>query len=1045
MPHLSYAELLDSQLPALDLLQRLGYSYLSPEQALACRDGSTSNVLLETILTKQLQAINSYSYKGQKYRFSDATIRAAVRDLKTVPREGLIRTNEAVYELLSLGKSYEEHIGRDKKSFPLRFIDWENIENNHFAVSDEFTVSGLRENRRPDIVLFVNGIPFVILENKRRDKSYALEESISQMQRNQREEEGIPRLFYYAQLLLAVEPNQVKYATVGTQPAFWSIWKEEIYDVEAAVQRLLEQSIPGLSPQKRLPTEQDRILYSLCTKERLMALVRQYIVFDGGQKKIARYQQYFAVQASLQRILQVSDKGIREGGVIWHTQGSGKSLTMVMLSKAIRLSKAISNPRVVIVTDRISLDKQIHKTFHQCGVLSLAKAKSGADLAKLICETHTEVITTITDKFDTALRRNDFSNTDANIFVMVDESHRSQYGRTHARMKKVLPNACYLGFTGTPLMKKEKNTARKFGGYIHVYSIDKAVRDGAVLPLLYESRLPKLKTLQAQLDRGFDRVMEPLNEYETKDFKRKFSHVSKLYEAQQVIEEIAYDISHHYCKNWQGTGFKAQLTVPKIDTAIKYQQYFERQTNPKLKINSFVVFTPPDSRAAYEDVWSDTQKNSQCYWNSLMARYTSQETYETHVVEGFKEEHNEVELIIVVNKLLTGFDAPRNTVLYLAKPLAEHNLLQAIARVNRLFKGKEYGYIIDYVGVLGKLDEALHSYSALEGFEEEDLADALTNVITEVRKVPLRYSAVWEVFKEVPNQQDKEALERYLAPQDRRDLFYERLSAFARSLKLALSTDEFYKEYTDARIEHWIKELKWFQQMRKSVQKRYAEVVDYREYEAQVRKLLDTYVSVEEIESIHDPINIFDKNLQEEEILEQGGTPASVADTIAHQLKKTVIEKMDEDPVFYMRFSQLIEAAIESFQSNRLSEKNYLEQVLDIQQQYQTGGQSSTHNVLQDKPKARAFYGMIKKVLEERKPEANLDTAKLAQAGEAFDQMMQDIATVDWKSNPNKPAEIANKVEDYFLSQREQFGVNLSYDDIDEIITFILKIAKRNY
>ena len=736
--------------------------------------------------------------------------------------------------------------------------------------------------------------------------------------------------------------------------------------------------------------------------------------------------------------------GTRDGGVIWHTQGSGKSLTMVMLSKSIRLSAEIKNPRIVIVTDRISLDKQIHKTFHQCGVLSLAKAKSGADLVDLIANTSTEVVTTITDKFDTALKRKSFSNDSPNIFVLVDESHRSQYGRTHARMKKVLPNACYIGFTGTPLMKKDKSTSRKFGGYIHIYSIDKAVRDGAVLPLLYESRLPKLSTLQNQLDKGFDRVMEPLNEYETKDFKKKFSKISKLYESQQVIEEIAFDISEHFCNNWKGTGFKAQLAVPKIDTAIKYQKFFEEQTNPKLKVNTAVVFTPPDSRGGHEDVWTAAKEESKQYWKSLTERFGNQEVYEEHIINKFKEPGDEVEIIIVVSKLLTGFDAPRNTVLYLAKPLSEHTLLQAIARVNRLFEGKEHGFIIDYVGILGNLDKALHDYSVLEEFDGEELEGALVNILEEVRKVPVHYSNVWEVFKEISNKNDLEALERHLASKDVRDLFYSRLSKYARSLQLALSTDEFYKEYTEYRINHWLKELKKFQSMRKSVQRRYAEVVDYKEYESRVKKLLDTYVAVDEIQKINEPINVFDDTLRKEEVLKQGDTPASVADTIAHQIKKTCIEKMDEDPIFYMKFSQIIEATIKAFQENRISETEYLEEVLKIINENKRDDSSLPGN-LKSNPKARAFYGAINEVIKKRELSEGYQAGKLAKVCEELDEIMIDIATVDWKTNPNKPLEIANKVEDHLLLKRNDIGINLSFDEIDEIIRYILKIAKSNY
>ena len=1044
MANRSYSEFSDSQLPALRLLRKTGYTWLPAQTALKYRDGLTAKVILEPILTERLQAINSFEYKGKKHQFSAGSIEAAIFALRNVPDEGLLRTNQKIYELLTMGKSFPEQVGTEKKSFTLKYIDWENINNNHFHITEEYQVSGLQENRRPDLILFVNGIPLVVIENKRRDKPFSVKESISQQLRNQKEKEGIPKLFHYAQMLLAVEPNEVKYATVGTKAEFWSVWQEETNN-DAAIQSLLHAKVNTVSADQRLVTEQDRVLYNLCRPERLLELMQKYIVFDAGNKKVARYQQYFAVQSSLSRIRQRQQDGSREGGVIWHTQGSGKSLTMVMLSKAIRLSDDIKNPRVVVVTDRISLDKQIHTTFHQCGILSLAKAKSGADLADLLTNSDTEVITTITDKFDTALKKGDFCNDSSEIFVLVDESHRSQYGLVHSRMKKVLPNACYIGFTGTPLLKKDKNTAKKFGGYIHVYSIEKAVQDKAVLPLLYEGRSAKLSVNKSQLDRGFERITEPLNEYETRDFKKKFARISKIYETQQVIEEIAHDISEHFCENWQGTGFKAQLAVTRIDTAVKYQKYFEQQTNPKLKINTAVIFTPPDSREGHTDVWTETKAETKKYWDSLMTRYSNREDYEKHVIDSFKDEGSEVEIIIVVSKLLTGFDAPRNTVLYLAKPLSDHTLLQAIARVNRLFEGKEHGFIIDYVGILGKLDKALNDYGELDGFEEEDIAGAMTNVLEEIRKVPHKYSAVWTVFKVVKNVKDIEELERHLAEQNVRDDFYEKLTAFGRALQTALSTDEFYKEYDDTQIRHWLREMKFFKSLKVSVQKRYAEVVDYDEYEARVKKLLDTHVSVDEVEKINEPINIFDEDLRMEEMVKRGENLASIADTIAHQMKKTATERMDEDPILYLKFSELIEAAISAFRENRLSETEYLTEMLKIKEDFKSGGQNNIPASVKDNSRARALYSAIKKTAEGGDASRDVDQEKLAKAGLSIDLILQDITTVDWKMNPNKPLQIANGVEDYLLENREDIGVDLSFAEIDDIIALILKIAKSSY
>jgi type I restriction enzyme R subunit len=616
-------------------------------------------------------------------------------------------------------------------------------------------------------------------------------------------------------------------------------------------------------------------------------------------------------------------------------------------------------------------------------------------------------------------------------------------------MRRILPNACYIGFTGTPLLKKEKSTARKFGGFIHKYTIDQAVKDGAVLPLLYEGRSAKLTINKKQLDKGFERLAAPLNEDAQKDLKKKFASISKIYESDHVIEEIAYDISEHFCKNWQGTGFKAQLAAPKIDTAIKYQKYFENQTDPNLKINTAVVFTPPDSRQDNDDVWKESSNESRNYWKALMERFqgVGQEGYENWVIDHFKEPSNEVEIVIVVSKLLTGFDAPRNTVLYLAKPLHSHNLLQAIARVNRLYTGKEYGHIIDYVGILGKLDEALTSYSAFEDFDAEDLKQAVTDVREEVRKVPVKHSLVWEVFKGVGNKEDIEALERHLSPKDVRDLFYERITAYAVVLQTALGSDEFYLEYTEQQIGFFKSELKRFLSLRKSVQYRYAEVVSYKEYEPRVRKLLDTYVDAENVYQVTDQVNIFNKDQVNEALAQYGKTPASKADYIASKMKKVITENMEKDEAFYKKFSQLIEETIKAFEEGRLSEKEYLDEIMKTRDDLESGHQEGIPESIQDNQEARAFFGAVNEVLKAVHGEQTTKqlAQQIAQAGLEIAAIVERLTIRDWKRNIDVQRNMEDDIEDYLIDHRKAMGIELTFDEIDEILSKCLKVAKHNY
>lgn len=1040
-----YGEIIDSQAPALQMLQKLGWEYISPEQMENYRS-DFHEVLLKPIFLESVARINTIKFKGAEHKFSEESLNKAFRDLQKIQEPDLLPTAEAVYDWITYPQSYTEIIKGDQKAFGLKLIDWQDPQNNTFHVTEEFVVHGIKETRRPDIVLFVNGIPLVVIENKRRDKNDSTEEAISQHVRNQRSKEGIPRLFQYAQLLLAVQPNEVKYAVTGTPSKFWSIWKED--NLEQA-QEFIDQKDP-FGTGHRLATTQDQNLLSLCEPGRLLDLVYKYIVFDGPIKKICRYQQYFAVQESIERVKKFNEDDQRHGGVIWHTTGSGKSLTMVMLSKALALEPTISNPRVVVVTDRVSLDKQIFKTFQNCGK-SVHKAKSGEDLVNLLADKGNEVITTILDKFQSAASRHKFVDESSNIFVLVDESHRSQYGTANITMRKTLPNACFIGFTGTPLLKKEKSTARKFGGFIHKYTIEQAVQDGAVLPLLYEGRSAKLEVNKKGIDKGFERLAEGLNENAQKDLKKKFSTISQLYESDHVVSEIAYDISKHFCEHWKGTGLKAQLAVPKIDTAIKYQRYFEQQTNDKLKVNTRVVFTPPDSRKDYEDVWKEASNEARKYWDSILKQYSNQETYETHVIDKFKEPDDEVELIIVVSKLLTGFDAPRNTILYLAKPLHSHNLLQAIARVNRLFEGKDHGYIVDYVGLLGKLDEALTSYSAFEDFEEEDLSATLIDTAVEASKVPPAHADVWKLFDSVRNKQDVEALERHLAPKDIRDDFYARYRYYLKTLQSALSTDQFYQEYSNGEISKFRQDLRFFEKLKSSVQRRYADVVSYKEYEPRIKKLIDTYVDADEVAAVTDTVDIMNKGEVSEALASYGKTAASKADYISSKMKRVITENMDKDEAFYKKFSKLIEETIEAFNQNRIDEKAYLEKILNIREDMSSGHLSNIPERIRQEPITRAFYGSLEEVLENHFGEEAIAEKRSEIANLATDirTIIEKLVIRDWKRNMDVENDMKDAIEDYLLENTGRLDINLitgdDYSKLDELIFRCLKIAKANY
>jgi len=769
-----------------------------------------------------------------------------------VKYDGLQKTNEDIYDLLTLGTALEQSIEGNSKSFNLNYIDWRNPARNSFHVTVEYSVERARstETIRPDLVLFVNGIPFCVIECK--SPGIEVEQAVSQSIRNQGDD-YIPKLFIYAQLVMGINKNRAMYATVGSATKFWGKWREPRMEqneheykvlqdivnrpiddtlVQTLVASLHIESIP--SGDERLITEQDIAIYSLCRPERLIELAWKFTLFDGGIKKIARYQQYAVVKSTLKRIKKLKRNGCRKGGIIWHTQGSGKSLTMVMLARNLALDTEIINPRIVLVTDRDDLDKQLGNTFAACG-LDPSRATSGRNLLELVAEQRAAIITTLIHKFDKAMTLKKHQDGSADIFVLVDESHRTQFGSFAARMRQMFPNACYLGFTGTPLLKKEKNSFTKFGGLIDPhYSITQAVEDGAVVPLLYEGRHVEMEQNKAAIDLWFERHTQGLTKKQQADLKRKYARAEMLSKADQVVYMRAFDISEHYRANWQDTGFKAQLVAPNKVTALKYNTYLHEIG----LVSSDVVISPPDMREGFDETDSEPADEVIKFWQKMMKRYGREDEYTKQLINQFKH-GSEPEILIVVDKLLTGFDAPRNTVLYLCRTLREHTLLQAIARVNRLYEGKEFGFIVDYASILGELDEALTMYSAFEGFDESDLAGTLSSINSEIETLPQKYSDLWDLFKSVKNSYDEEAYEVLLADESIREEFYQRLSDFSKTLALALSSDQFIMSIEDEKLSRYKADLKRFTALKASVKLRYAEVIDYRDYEPKIKKLLD--------------------------------------------------------------------------------------------------------------------------------------------------------------------------------------------------------------
>jgi type I restriction enzyme R subunit len=1059
-----------SQIPALQMLVNLGYTYLSPAEADRQRGGKTTNVLLENVLRKQLKEINSFRVSATKTSiFTDENIERGILALKNLPmNEGFIAASEKTYNLLTLGQALEQSVDGDKKSFTLQYIDWKNISNNLFHVSEEFSVmrSTSKEHYRPDLVLFVNGIPLCIIECKRPDMKEPLKQAISQHLRNQ-QEDGIRSLYVYSQLTLSIATQEAAYATNATPEKFWAKWKES-EEVQVNSEKLHElknrpldskvkeqlfadrfryvrQYFDALEQEEILPTVQDTYLFGLCRPDRLMDMVFNFILFDNGEKKVARYQQFFVIKKTMQRIRNI-EQGKRKGGVIWHTQGSGKSLTMVMLAQAIAMEPGIRNPKIVLVTDRTDLDNQITGTFRKCGRF-VENATTGQRLVELLESKSDAVVTTIINKFVAAVKKINKPLESHDIFVLVDEGHRTQHGTFNIDMQKTLPNACFIAMTGTPLFKKDKSTAEKFGGMIDAYTVDQAVKDKAVVPLLYEGRLALQNVNASPIDTFFGMVAEPLTEYQKADIKKKFARYDHLNSAEQKMRMIAWDISYHFRDNWQcRTPFKGQLVCDKKVNAIKYKEYLDEINI----LSSEVLISSIDEREGEESAFEKSTEKENQFWKRMMDEHGNSKSYEKNIISRFKNQ-KDPEIIIVVDKLLTGFDEPKNTVLYLTRNLQGHKLLQAIARVNRIYPDKEFGYIIDYYGVIENLDDALQMYSSFEDFDEVDLAGTLTNISEEIKKLPQKHSELWDIFKTIANKRDAEGYQQLLKDEAIRVLFYDKLAAFAKSLKLALSSIQFHKEVEEKVINRYKEDLTMFLKLRLAVVERYSDEIDYKQYEGQIQKLIDTHITTEKIETITELVNIFDKDKFQQEVESTTGKAAK-ADKIASRTAKHITEKMDEDPAFYKKFSQMLKETIADYEAKRISEAQYLSRVQDIMNNVLAHTDNDIPEQLKDRDAAKAFYGLTVEALSEKIPDNVVRKEVSTQTALQIDDLIQDSVLdngkpiVDWQYKTNITGKLLIEIGDYLIDEvRDKYNMDLSFKDMDKIAEDCIEVAKIRY
>lgn len=1049
--HTIFNERPESQDRALKVIEKLGYTIVPRSEAEEKR-GSRRAVLFEKELQTYLSR-QTYPYNGERRFFSGGSIAAAVRAVDLQSAAGLYAANKECYDLLCSGKSLEETLpDGTRQSFDISFIDFEHPENNILQVTDEFEVE--RPNgkfARPDLVVLVNGIPLVVIECKK--SSVDVMEGVAQNIRNWGND-YIPQLFQYSQLVIAVNPDKVLYGTCGTASKYFVSWHED--DKE-----WLDGWCRKCSPDGSIK-EQDRALISLLHPERLLDIIRNFIIYDNNVKKIARYKQYFAVKKCMNRIL-LKDGANTRNGVVWHTQGSGKTLTMIMLTKMIlresmKPGSTIRRPRFIMVTDRINLDKQIRDNFIYTQ-MSPHRAKTGKGLIELLQDEGNTVITALVNKFEAAVKQ-EYCNESPNIFLFIDEGHRTQYGRLNIYMTKVLPNAAKIAFTGTPLIKKPKendkrgiesarNTYLKFGPEIDRYTLQDAIDDKVTVPLVYEGRVVPQKVTSEQINAHLKHITVGLTEEARKDLEMKYSRFVALAQTEPRLNMIAFDLHEHFLTYVKPKHFKAMLTCSSRAAAV--QMFYKLRDLGG--ITPAVVITPNSAKEGDDE--ENTPQSQKVIGDFFRKEVdplykNNYDAYEDSVTGAFVDPEGDIDLLIVKDKLLTGFDAPIAAVLYVDKKLQDHTLLQAIARVNRVYENKDFGLIVDYIGIFKKLNTALDLYSdvqsGMDSFDKVDIENAISTVSDEKTKLDEAHKELWKIFDGISRNETSADIwqERLREFKVRKD-FYDKLSSFAKQVDFMFSSYELYQAVGDKKAEEYRRDYLFFKKLKDSVSLRFNDSVDFSKYEDGIRQLLNTYVNADDVKTVIEPLDISNKAKMEEQLARLGSNEAKAEAIQTRQVEILESHRYD-DPIQYMTFMERINKTIQDYLAERDSEK-YLTSMERMAEDYRAGRSAVTYpEVIMDDGDAKAFYGAVCSGVKKAMGEMNdNDEESLGNLALNIKNVVASNAKRDWRDNVIVHRNIKKELDDLLFDYLEEHKLNWTLDTIDIIIDEIMMVAKKVY
>lgn len=962
-------EYIQSELPAIELFQKLGYDYIDA----SLQDSRTSineAVLLDRLRTA-LQKINPW--------LNGNVLEKVIRNVTTISASSLMEANQRAFELITKSDAITEKPTPDSKPQPVFLIDYQNTLNNDFLVVNQMKHHGHGNNSIPDLIVYVNGLPLALIEAK--SPKVSITDAISDLEYYQT---NSPKLFHYNQICVGINKGKALYGTIGGSFPHYAKYRAD--DI-TAVQELVD----------REPTAQDILIHALFQKEIFLDIVRNFTIFEVDQgrtiKKLPRYQQLRAVNKILDR-LHTTNKG----GVVWHTQGSGKSITMIYLATKLRREEAgFDNPTILVVTDRIDLDNQISSTFRRVGFDNPIQTASIANLKELLKDTYGKTLMTTIHKFqERAVEQREkveVLSDKENIFVLIDEAHRSQYGMTAAYMRSALPKAKFIAFTGTPIDKESKSTLREFygGDYIDKYTIKQSVEDGNTLAILYQTGMPDFFIEKELMNEVFSATFGHESEEKQAKLKSKAASLDTFLMAKRRVEEIAKHLIGHFRDKIYPNGYKAMLVCHNRYQAIAYQKAFlklKEQGLNTFETKVIMSFNTKKDPPAFRELATPEDQVKTAIENFKLPFGA-----ESDLSKGGKKQFDNTAILIVSDMLLTGYDAPIVQCMYIDKLLKEHNLLQAIARVNRTGSGKEYGLVVDYAGITNYLTDALKIFSG-----DLEASDVMTNIDNEKTILENRHSKMVAYFNTVKIDRHKErstfvdACVLYLEPDDLRDKYIELVKLFNKSMDIVLP-DPFAVAYEY--------DLKLFNDIKlESVNTHTPEKLFITKEESKkIQMIIDEHLRATGVHYLlSEAVDITDSKRFEEELARKGGKTKEL--TIANRIKHTIQANKKENPEFYDDLAKRLERLIRDREEDRIDQAHLLsefhkiqEEIINAKDEWQRLGLTSTEQF--------PIYKKIEKLL----PDPKVLTMAI------FDKIGIYLQKADWKDHDDLKREIRKEIK----------------------------------